>query len=373
MDFIKKQFKIGSLYFNNAGNEFYLDNKGDIEKDISKILHKFEVSRIPLKAKIEMTDKCNFNCYYCYNKNSSKFNELNTYEMIKLFKILENLNIMFLELTGGEPFKRKDIEYLLDYLKTKNFIVSVLTNGSLINIRHLKILEKMNSIRLFISLLAPCEKECDLLTGCKGSFKKILKTIKNLYEYKIKFSINVTLTHENIKYFKEFHDLERKIGCKFNYALDADPQLGCIENNLKYNLSDEDLLLLPNYFSGNIFSNIKMFCGAGYSQFYVSNNGDIYPCFKFKLNMGNILKNDFDSIWNNKIIIEDIQKIRERKNSIPNCTNCEYEKTCFYCPGIVYEFLTYKNGKLLPYYCLKAKKFHIYKMNNLNYNKKIGV
>jgi len=261
---------------------------------------------------------------------------------------------------------RNDMEFLLNYLNTKNFIVSIITNGTLINQKHLDILKKMKSVKLYVSLLAPVEKECDRLTGVKGSFRRIMRSVIRIMEQGINLDVSVTLTHENIKYYKEFHELERKIGRNFRYSIGADPKFDALEDNLEYSLTEDDLSLLPHYFPENLFSAGEALCGAGCSQFYIANNGDLYPCFKFRLNMGNILEKDFKELWNDRNNVEAVRKALSRSDPNPGCTDCQYAETCFYCPGIAYQFKNYKNGKFMPYYCSRAKELYYSKMKFQN-------
>ena len=87
--------------------------------------------------RLAVTDRCNLRCFYCMRDEHMTFQprrELLSYEeMERLLRILGELGINKLRLTGGEPFVRRGI---LDFIRRVNGIdgidqISVTTNGTL--------------------------------------------------------------------------------------------------------------------------------------------------------------------------------------------------------------------------------------------------
>ena len=112
--------------------------------------------------RISLTDKCNFNCYYCnpsLNCNKSlRKNEILDYEEIsRLITIFTNNGFSKIRLTGGEPFARKNIINLFDKIKIIKenadfpFELSITTNGSLIK-EHINVLKSKGLDRINFSL-----------------------------------------------------------------------------------------------------------------------------------------------------------------------------------------------------------------------------
>jgi len=76
-------------------------------------------NRVVNYLRLAVTDKCNLRCSYCMPENMKFVNnkELLSYEeMIRLVQILAREGVNKIRITGGEPFLRKNIMYLLESL-----------------------------------------------------------------------------------------------------------------------------------------------------------------------------------------------------------------------------------------------------------------
>lgn len=95
-------------------------------------------SGTPLAGNFELTARCNFNCKMCYvhltaEEQQRRGRELTADEWLAIAQEARSRGMLFLLLTGGEPLIRKDFRYLLTELKKMGMLVSVNSNGSLID------------------------------------------------------------------------------------------------------------------------------------------------------------------------------------------------------------------------------------------------
>lgn len=95
-------------------------------------------SGTPLAGNFELTARCNFNCKMCYvhltaEEQQRRGRELTADEWLAIAQEARSRGMLFLLLTGGEPLIRKDFRYLLTELKKMGLLVSVNSNGSLID------------------------------------------------------------------------------------------------------------------------------------------------------------------------------------------------------------------------------------------------
>lgn len=85
--------------------------------------------------RISVTDKCNLNCSYCMpqekEKPSFSSNHLSLDEITRICRIMSNLGIKKIKITGGEPLIRKDILDIIKNIKSISSIenISLTTNG----------------------------------------------------------------------------------------------------------------------------------------------------------------------------------------------------------------------------------------------------
>ena len=143
-------------------------------------LHKDKLSRSFEYLRISVTDRCNYRCSYCmpseiFNKNYHYISQdkiLSYEEIIKVACILKKIGLKKIRLTGGEPLLRKNIDKLVNKLKTEAGIkhVSMTTNGSLLTDEKLHILKKagLDSLTLSLDTLKP--EKINHINGAKKQF-----------------------------------------------------------------------------------------------------------------------------------------------------------------------------------------------------------
>ena len=88
----------------------------------------------PFSVAWQITSRCNLRCKHCYYIDKDYSSKEITKERFK--EILDELNelgIVEINLTGGEPFIRKDIFEIISYIKQKNIALKISTNATLIN------------------------------------------------------------------------------------------------------------------------------------------------------------------------------------------------------------------------------------------------
>lgn len=156
-------------------------------------------------ATIVLTNKCNFNCRHCsVNAGRALENELTFKEIKVLLKKLKELNVKKIELTGGEPFLRKDLINIIKYAKKLDFRIKILTNGLLISKKKIKIFEKLGLDEVAISLEGiKYETYKKIRPVNKKTFLKVLKNIKLTSLSKIFLKINTVVTKSNINEIQE--------------------------------------------------------------------------------------------------------------------------------------------------------------------------
>lgn len=82
-----------------------------------------------------ITGRCNYRCRHCYmDAPDAALGELSTDEALDLIEQMADCGVLSVDITGGEPFVRKDIWQLIDrILSHKITIGTFYTNGWLLN------------------------------------------------------------------------------------------------------------------------------------------------------------------------------------------------------------------------------------------------
>ena len=111
-------------------------------------------------VRLAVTDRCNLRCQYCMPAHGIDIverKELLSYkEMYRIVRVLTELGVKKVRLTGGEPFVRKDFMGFLDTLSYNDLLeeINITSNGALIA-KHIEKLEqlKIGSVNLSIDSL----------------------------------------------------------------------------------------------------------------------------------------------------------------------------------------------------------------------------
>ncbi len=147
--------------------------------------------------RLAITDRCNLRCQYCMPAQGIDIvdrKELLSYkEMYRLTRVLSELGVNKVRLTGGEPFVRKDFVNFLESLSFNDKLdeINITTNGALIS-NYIDKLEALNinAINLSIDSL---QKEKFAKITRRDVFENVYDTLEKLEESNLKLKLNVVV------------------------------------------------------------------------------------------------------------------------------------------------------------------------------------
>lgn len=147
--------------------------------------------------RLAVTDRCNLRCQYCMPVQGIDIverKELLTYkEMYRIARVLSELGVDKVRLTGGEPFVRKDFISFLESLSfNKNLKqINITTNGALIS-KHISKLEKININAVNLSIDSLDRKKFFEITR-RDVFPQVIETYQDLLKSNLKLKLNVVI------------------------------------------------------------------------------------------------------------------------------------------------------------------------------------
>ena len=305
-DFINRLKKIG-LFYNGICKEINI------------------VNNIPNQYYLHLTYKCNLKCKYCYNKDiRNYFSELS---MNKWEKIISSIspfakNVI---ITGGEPFLFKNIDRVVDMLKSANMsvIIEIISNGMIEFSSY-----KFN--RLFDRI--------DKITFSCDSF---------VDSNQLRVGFKVDNLFHNIQWLKVKNN-KLKIAISSTYFKNGFLNQKIIENYCKNNNIDfRSVLIVPNNICElkylptiNEYKNAilnkskditmkRVHCGAAVGLFSIAPNGDVFPCQNLhydEFKIGNILNSSLNDLINSSMAIYFREKLKVY--NIKKCKSCSMRFIC---------------------------------------------
>jgi len=153
----------------------------------------------PALVNIDLTYSCPLHCVSCRRGSAREYeNELKYKDYITIFQELRDWNISNVIICGGEPFMRKDIFKIIHESRINNIYPHLVTNGYLLNNHKIRILKKLGINLMSISLNSSNQRIHDATRGIKGSYKKIISTIKELRKSNIKIILFTLMLKQNL-------------------------------------------------------------------------------------------------------------------------------------------------------------------------------
>lgn len=320
--------------------------------EFSLDLHRhFGDKRTPVDVSIEMTRRCPLECQHCYNNLpmgdlAARNRELSKQEYEAILDELADMGVIWLLFTGGEIFARKDFLEIYTYAKHKGFLITLFTNGILINEKIADCLVDFPPFAIEITLYGRTQETYEALTQLPGSFDRCMRGIRLLMERGLPLKLKTVGTRVNcheVIGMKEF--AEQELGVEFKFDSLINPRIDCSQAPLEVRLSPEEVVALdlhwpkvaaehrqlleketvsPKRQTGDVYV-----CGGGVKSFAIDPYGHMSICVISHQETYDIRAGSIREGWEQFLL-----KVRRRERTRPSkCDACRIQSVCSMCPA----------------------------------------
>ena len=324
---------------------------------------------IPVSGTFELTQRCNFSCEMCYVHDcKQKTDLLSTEDWLNLAQQAKDAGTVFLLLTGGEPLIRDDFEEIYTTLAKMGFLISINTNGSLLE-RYAKLFEELPPTRINISLYGADNTAYGKLCG-NEAFDRVMSSVKQMKELGLSIKFNTVFTPDNISDYKKIPDISKDMGIQLKPTTYTYPSVRLDSGNKDSRFSPETaaeyIALIDEYrFDKEYFlerakkmlmlpkgpEDNKVRCRAGRASYWITADGIMRPCGMMPEPDGRPLEDGFEKAW------QDIKSKTEQIRLPEECLSCKYAGICNVCAAMC-KAETGDFGKTPQYVCRMTK--HIF-------------
>jgi radical SAM protein with 4Fe4S-binding SPASM domain len=141
--------------------------------------------------------------------------ELTTDECRRVIDEIARVNPnVFLILTGGEPFLRKDLFDVAAYAAEQRFTVVFGTNGVLLREKEAKAMRRHGVLGASISLDSTDARRHDAFRHLPGAWDGAVRATKTLADEGLDFSLHMSVTDWNVDEIPAMIDLAKELGAK---------------------------------------------------------------------------------------------------------------------------------------------------------------
>lgn len=365
---------------------------GGWAKIYQNIINKSIIEGAPTAGFFELTSRCNFHCKMCYvcsmpEDRSYLQNELTTQQWIELGRQARDAGLLFLTLSGGEIFMRKDFFDIYEPLSEMGFNITLFTNGSLIDAEKARRLGERPPSKVSITLYGACPETYGRVTGHPEGFDKVINAIKLLLAQNIKVELKTTAIKDNYREFHDIYEIADGLGLTLgvvNYVAlrregcGTDPEnnrldpieLARYEKMLQdFRLKHTDMKKLKKVLKISVDEDVmtektigdainKLLetkktdcvfnCTATRCAFWLSWDGKLTPCGLLTEPSVDVKKHGFLESW---------KHLKSAGLDVPvcnECNSCQYRKRCMTCPARL-KVETGRFDRPAPYLCELSK------------------
>jgi radical SAM protein with 4Fe4S-binding SPASM domain len=286
---------------------------------------------IPLQAQIEVTGRCHLDCMHCYLdiKRPPK-NELTLVEIERVLDELAAAGSMFLTITGGEIFLRRDILDIIAAAKQRHFAV-----------RDRAMVAKVAALRpmaVEISVYGVHAHVHDRVTRRPGSLRKSLRAAVLLRQAGVPVAIKSPMIEGTGDAHFDLIGAAERIGASWR----IDPSLMSRRDGGTEPLSsrpsiDSMARLYADERVGALATELpepspaeQAPCAIGRRVVHIAPNGDVHACTAFPIPAGNIRDASFYEIWNHSPVLNEIRSINLGQLE-GACNGCGRQGYCGRC------------------------------------------
>ena len=338
-------------------------NKINTEPYIATYLHaKGRTLGLPIAGNFELTARCNFNCPMCYVHQSAATidamgEELSAPKWLEIASAAQKKGMIFVLLTGGEPLMRRDFFEIYDGLKKLGLMISINTNGSVMDGETLERFIKDPPIRFNISLYGGSNETYKNMCGL-AVYDKVKDNIRVLRKAGVPVSLNLSITQYNAGDLEQIYadavalDVNVKASSymyppvRINGEAYGSGNRLCAEEAARYSVlwdklrfTEEEFtrraknmanLIDDNRVNCSVETNEGVGCRAGSTSFWVTWRGEMLPCGMMTKPVAYPLTEGFDVAW------EKLRKMTAEIRTPAACQSCEYRDVCGVCAAVCY-------------------------------------
>lgn len=314
--------------------------------DLKKLtaLGKLQIPPTPLMFFLDLTTRCNLQCWFCYNELSRSKENVSLKTAKNILDEMHKAHCDEVMYLGGEPTLHPCLFEILSYADSLNMKQSLITNGQVIDIPLAKNLAKIKTLEVGISIHSCYSSVHNAITASSRSFDNIERAVhafektgvtwysqtsliksnyldvKNLHSYLLELGSparmdlsRMVVGNQNtndfldaMDYAKVFEQINGLDLQKLPVRIEAFPRCWLLKISKKYSLNYE-----------KIKKSVRP-CYAWIGQVSIDIHGNVRLCPTGGKIAGNVVSEGIEHLWTNDII-------REYQNfqwQHPECLKC---------------------------------------------------
>ena len=292
---------------------------------------------VPFQVSIELTHRCNLRCTHCYVDTRSP-REMTLKECTVVLDQLADAGTMYLMFTGGEVLVREDFMDIAWYARNRGFLLTILTNGTLLTPATAYELALLEPVQVGLSLHGACSQTHDAITGVPGSFDRLMEAIRLLKHHEVTVGLQGNVMDSNVHEIPDIKALGTKLGVNVHLSSEFVPGKSGSMEPFGHEAASQQLCkgMGQQWIEESQAAAKVGPCKAGKGICSVAPNGDVFPCLLMPMKIGNLLETGFQELWKTHPCKELEQLRSVTADDMTECKACAIAAFCHRCMGVAY-------------------------------------
>jgi len=317
-----------------------------------QILRKTWRDNVLFSVLVELTYRCNLDCFFCYNDLGLRGEPLSTDQYLAFFAELSDLQVLNLTLSGGEPLAHPDFLKLGTRARELGFVVRIKSNGhALRGEMARRIRDEVDPFLVEVSLHGATAATHDRQTRVPGSFDRLLANLREALGLGLRLKVNSTLTRWNEDEIEGMLALVDELGLPLQFDPEVTPRDDGDAEPLAIAASRQGLERLfaiqaerarggsatvsvaREGDEGIVPVPLAKHCGAGSAGIAVDPYGNVYPCVQWRRPVGNLHQQSIREIWTGSAGLREVRELTAQAKQVVDAQGAAGPLLNF-CPGM---------------------------------------
>jgi MoaA/NifB/PqqE/SkfB family radical SAM enzyme len=304
-------------------------------------------------ALVELTYRCNLDCYFCYNDTALKGVPLTFGQYARFFEDLRDMGTLDLTLTGGEPLAHPEFFALGRMARELGFVVRVKSNAHALRGKLAqRMKDDVDPFLIEVSLHGASPETHDRQTRVPGSFARLTSNLREAKALGLRIKLNCPLTVWNEYESEAMYALADELGLPVDFDPlitrrdngDAEPQQiapsregiarlfqqqrerGVALRSRRPSTAKAALAADPDPPT----TGREKHCGAGSSSITIDPYGNVYPCVQWRRRIGNLHEQSIATLWHHS---DELAEVRRLAMDVKAAVDGHQASGTGFCPG----------------------------------------
>lgn len=315
-----------------------------MQANLGRISNAAMAKNVPLSAVFELTGRCNLDCGHCYLDIANPPDEMSTADCIHVIDELKRAGTLFLTLTGGEIFLRKDVLVIAAHARKIGLAVRLFTNATRITPAIAAEIARIKPLAVEVSIYGTHGNAHDGVTARRRTLRRTLRGILYLKRAGVNVGLKAPLLSPVVGEIDKLLEYADRIGAPMKFDPFVTPRQDFGGNQpLALRADTAALAKALAHPRLEVFKDgaelppaphpDEIPCALARRTTRVSPTGDVFPCPTYPGVVGNVLERSFTDLWAGGELLDRLRAVRVRDLQ-GDCNGCSQGGYCGRCTAV---------------------------------------